>query len=168
MTLMIRVICVIFVDWRYTFMFKKGESGGETIIATGVRVEGDFTSQGRVIIDGEVVGNVKTEDDIHIGEQAKIVANVHARNAIVAGEIKGNMRIKDRLDATSTARIKGDITAGIFTVEAGASLNGKCVAGENLTQKAKPANAKTPSSAKATVDRQNEQKREEEKETESD
>lgn len=137
------------------YMFKKNEGGGETIIASGVRVEGDFTSKGRVIIDGEVIGNVKTEDDIHIGEQAKIIANVHARNAIVAGEIKGNVKIIDRLDVTSTARIKGDITANIFTVEAGGSLNGKCIAGETMSEKTKPANAKT----------QNEQKREEDNET---
>jgi cytoskeletal protein CcmA (bactofilin family) len=118
-------------------MFKKEETGGETIIAAGVRVEGDFSSKGRVVIDGEVMGNIKTSDDIHIGEQAKIVANVHARNAVVAGEIKGNVRIKDKLDVTSTARIKGDITANIFSVEAGASLNGKCSAGENIAEKIK-------------------------------
>lgn len=120
-------------------MFKKDESGGETIIAVGVRVEGDFTSKGRVIIDGEVMGNVKTEDDIHIGEQAKIVANVHARNAVVAGEIKGNIRIKERLDVASSARIKGDITANILAVEAGASLNGKCSTGETSVEKIKSA-----------------------------
>ncbi|MEA3272752.1 MAG: polymer-forming cytoskeletal protein [Patescibacteria group bacterium] len=133
-------------------MFKKDEAGGETIIAAGVRVEGDFTSKGRVIIDGEVMGNVKTEDDIHIGEQAKIIANVHARNAIVAGEIKGNVRIKDRLDITSTSKIKGDITASVLTMEAGAALSGKCSAGDVSIQKTKPANAKA----------QDEQKREEE------
>ncbi|NQU83488.1 MAG: polymer-forming cytoskeletal protein [Parcubacteria group bacterium] len=120
-------------------MFKKDEAGGETIIAYGVRVEGDFTSKGRVIIDGEVLGNIKTDDDIHIGEQAKIVANVHARNAIIAGEVKGNVRIKDRLDMISTARVKGDVTASILAIEGGASLNGKCSVGDRNTEKAKPA-----------------------------
>lgn len=116
-------------------MFKKDEVGGETIIASGVRVEGDFTSRGKVVIDGEVMGNIKTEDDIHVGEQAKIVANVQARNAVVSGEIKGNVRIQDRMDITSSARIKGDITATIFSVEAGAILNGKCCIGEKSTEK---------------------------------
>lgn len=117
-------------------MFKKGETtGGETIIACGVRVDGDFTSKGRVIIDGEVIGNVKTDDDIQIGDQAKIVANVSARSGIIAGEVKGNVKVKDRLDLTATAKIKGDITANILSIEAGALINGKCSIGEISAEK---------------------------------
>lgn len=114
-------------------MFKREERGGETIIAAGVRVEGEFVSKGKIIIDGEVIGNIKTEDDINIGGQAKIVANIIARSGIVAGEVKGNIRVKDRLDILATANIKGDVTANILSIEAGANLNGKCSVGENAT-----------------------------------
>jgi len=114
-------------------MFKREEQGGETIIAAGVRVEGEFVSKGKVIIDGEVVGNIKTEDDINIGAQAKIIASIIARSGIIAGEVKGNIRVKDRLDILSTANIKGDVSASILSIEAGANLNGKCSIGENTT-----------------------------------
>jgi cytoskeletal protein CcmA (bactofilin family) len=114
-------------------MFKKEEQGGETIIAAGVRVEGEFVSKGKLIIDGDVAGNIKTEDDINIGEQAKIVANISAQNGIIAGEIKGDIRIKGRLDILRTANVKGDVSANILSIEAGANLNGKCAVGENAT-----------------------------------
>ena len=68
-------------------MFRKHEGeiqGGETIIAPGVRVEGDFTSQGFVLIDGEVLGTVKTESDLDVGERAKISADVTAATAVAS------------------------------------------------------------------------------------
>ncbi|MEK7516151.1 MAG: polymer-forming cytoskeletal protein [Patescibacteria group bacterium] len=113
-------------------MFGHGEvqGGQETIIAQGVRVEGDLVSQGPIAIQGEVIGNVKTDADLEVGETAKIEANVSARNARVAGEIKGNMEVHERLDLAASARILGDITAQTLTIESGASVNGKIVVGE--------------------------------------
>lgn len=109
-------------------MFRKHEGevqGGETIIAPGVRVEGDFTSQGFVLIDGEVIGSVKTEADLDVGERAKISADVTASNAHVAGTVKGNIHVAERLEVASTAHVAGDIDAKILVVEQGAIINGK-------------------------------------------
>ncbi len=41
---------------------------GETIIAQGVRLEGDFVSQGDVIIEGEINGNLSTSGDLRVSE----------------------------------------------------------------------------------------------------
>lgn len=97
----------------------------ETIIAHGVRMEGDFVSGGDVLIEGEVSGNVSTAGDLRVGDAAKIRADVVAKNAIVGGEIRGNMQISGRLEVLETAKIIGDITAATLSVNAGASLNGK-------------------------------------------
>ncbi len=114
-------------------MFRKhdGETqGGETIIAPGVRVEGDFTSQGFVLIDGEVVGSVKTESDLDVGERAKISADITAVNAHIAGIVKGNIIAGERLEVSSTARISGDINVKVLVVEQGAIINGKISMGD--------------------------------------
>ncbi|NIP32680.1 hypothetical protein GWN26_06265, partial [Candidatus Saccharibacteria bacterium] len=71
-------------------MFKKdGEfgEGGETIIARGVKLEGDFKSEGNVVVEGEVNGALTTSNDLRVSEGAKINANVKAQSAVVAGEI---------------------------------------------------------------------------------
>lgn len=102
----------------------------DTIIAGGVRVEGDFQSQGNIIVEGEVVGTLKTASDLFVGEQAKIHANVSAHNAKVSGEIRGNVKIKERMELSPTSRIIGDMRAKILIVEAGASVNGKISMGE--------------------------------------
>lgn len=100
-------------------------SNNETIIAQGVTVEGDFSSQGDVLIDGEVTGSVQTSQMLRVGETAKIRADVIARSAVVSGEIEGNLRVEERLDLTESSHIHGDISATILSVAAGASINGR-------------------------------------------
>ncbi|MBU1039099.1 polymer-forming cytoskeletal protein [Patescibacteria group bacterium] len=109
-------------------MFTKNESGSEveTIIGPSVNVEGSFTSQGNVRIEGSVNGSVATSGALSIGEQAHIAANIQATNAYVAGYVKGNIQIKDRLELASTSRIDGDISTKILMVAEGAQLTGKC------------------------------------------
>ena len=97
---------------------------GETIIAHGVRVEGEFVSQGNVVVEGEVQGTIQTAGDLQVGTEAKIRANVTAQNAVVAGEIRGNIQIDGRLELQESASVIGDVTANVLSVAAGAQLNG--------------------------------------------
>lgn len=98
---------------------------GETVIAHGVRVEGDFVSEGDVLIEGEVSGNIKTSGDLRVGEEAKIRADVVANNAVVAGELRGNIQIVGRLELLQTAKVIGDLTVDVLSVNPGAQINGK-------------------------------------------
>jgi cytoskeletal protein CcmA (bactofilin family) len=109
-------------------MFKRedGAAGNETIIASGVKVEGDFTSPGNVRIEGTVIGSVKADGDLIVTESATIQADVTAANAIVAGEIKGDLTTGEKLELMGTAKIHGNINCRILTVEAGASIAGNC------------------------------------------
>lgn len=117
-----------------------GEGAGQTMIAQGVKVEGDFSSKGNVVIEGEVNGSVSTDSDLTVGESAKIQANVRAGNATVAGEIQGNLQVDDKLDVASSARIRGDVTAAVLVVAAGATINGKVSMGSVPSEeKAEPA-----------------------------
>jgi len=106
------------------------QSTQQTIIAQGVKVEGDFNSQGSVLIEGEVAGSVRTAEHLQVGETAKIHASVAAADAIVAGEIKGNIKVEGRLELTESSKVRGDIRAQVLTVAAGAEINGKVNMGE--------------------------------------
>ncbi len=112
-------------------MFKKHDQGEsfkkvETIIGASVKVKGDFNSQGNIVVEGIVQGNLKTKGSLLVGDKAKITANVEAKEAKIGGEIKGNVKIKDYLELTATAKIFGDVEASSLSVERGAILNGKC------------------------------------------
>lgn len=113
-------------------MFKREEptSEVETIIGPSVKVEGDFVAAGDVIVEGAVVGTLRTERHLRVGERAKITANVTAGSALVAGEITGNLTVHENLEITSSGKVYGDIKTKVLTVAAGAALNGRCQVGE--------------------------------------
>jgi cytoskeletal protein CcmA (bactofilin family) len=97
----------------------------ETVIAQGVKVEGDFTSEGDVVIEGDVTGSVKTAQHLRVGEAAHIQADVSAAEAIVAGEVRGNLVVAGKLELLETSRVHGDIEASVLSVAPGAKLNGR-------------------------------------------
>ncbi|KKQ40849.1 MAG: hypothetical protein US58_C0012G0058 [Candidatus Magasanikbacteria bacterium GW2011_GWA2_37_8] len=111
----------------------------ETVVGPSVNVEGDFASEGNIIVKGSVAGSVHTSKFLSVEVGAKILANVRAGSAKVAGEVKGNMKIKEVLELDSTARVMGDIEAKTLIIEAGALLFGKVSmpgleAGEKVTR----------------------------------
>ena len=96
----------------------------ETTIAMGVKVEGDFTSDGDVVIEGEVAGTVKTKGHLLVGEAAVIRANVEAKSADVSGKIEGNIKVEEKMELKPSASVEGDVSASILAVAPGAQLNG--------------------------------------------
>lgn len=97
----------------------------ETVVGPSVQVEGDFSSEGNIIVKGKVSGSVKTSKLLSVEHGAKILANVKAGNATVAGQVKGNISVADRVDLTETAEVWGDIHCQVLVVAPGAVLQGK-------------------------------------------
>lgn len=115
------------------------QESAETIIASSVKVEGDFSSQGNVLIEGTVEGKLHTAKDLRVGEKAKISADVSATNAVIAGEIRGNLVVAEKLELEPTARIMGDVRTKILLVAAGATVNGRIMMGAEAEAAAKKA-----------------------------
>ena len=105
-----------------------------TLIAHGVRVEGNFVSQGDVVIEGDVDGKVNASGVLTVGTDAKLKAEILANSAIIAGQVDGTISVKQRLELKSTAKITGDISCETILVEAGASLNGKVSVGSSKSE----------------------------------
>ena len=99
----------------------------ETVVGPSVNVEGDFASEGNIVVKGTVSGSVFTSKHLTVEMGAKIIANVRAGSATIAGEVKGNMKIKESLDLVSTSRVVGDIDVKNLKVESGALLYGKII-----------------------------------------
>ncbi|MBP6942445.1 MAG: polymer-forming cytoskeletal protein [Candidatus Buchananbacteria bacterium] len=120
----------------------------DTIIGQSVRVEGEFTTEGNVIIDGVMSGSVSTTKSLRVGPSAIIFASVGAENASIAGEIQGTVVVTGKLELAATAKIFGDVKAGTLVIAAGAVLNGKCQMTDGAQKSPKP----NPTKAKPGVD----------------
>ncbi len=124
-----------------------------TVIAEGVRLEGEFKSRGDVQVEGEVLGTVETNAILTVGSKAKVKASVKAVDAVVAGEIMGNVTVSGKLELKQNANIIGDINCKTIMVEAGAKMQGnvKCNDGKSDTPD-KPAQSSAKPEEKPIVD----------------
>ncbi|MCR4278577.1 MAG: polymer-forming cytoskeletal protein [bacterium] len=100
------------------------QSTPQTVVAEGVRVEGDFKGQGDIVIDGEVKGNISTDGMLSVGQNANIEADMNAERAVISGKVFGNVTVRSHLEIKATASVRGDVTSGTVTIESGASLRG--------------------------------------------
>ncbi|MFA5069766.1 MAG: polymer-forming cytoskeletal protein [Patescibacteria group bacterium] len=124
-------------------MFKSDQETykeAETVIGPSVKVEGNFASDGDVVIEGQLTGTLKTSKNVKIGASARIKADVEATNIFQAGEIRGNVKVSEKLQLKSTAKIFGNVEANILSVDEGGILNGKC----QMMKKENPAGEQNP------------------------
>jgi cytoskeletal protein CcmA (bactofilin family) len=98
----------------------------ETIIGASVKVEGNFSCEGNMIIDGQVKGNVQTNGFLQVGRTAIVIADVKAGNSKIGGEIRGTVKIDGYLEINETAKIYGDIEASSISIARGAFISGHC------------------------------------------
>jgi cytoskeletal protein CcmA (bactofilin family) len=111
-------------------MFKKEDlltnvNDAETIIGESVQVKGHFESNGNIIINGSLEGDIKTKGAILVGEKSKINANIEAEEMVIKGEINGNLKINGYLSIKELAKIIGDIECVQISIEKGAEINGQ-------------------------------------------
>ena len=98
----------------------------ETIVSTGMRIEGELKSSGNIRIDGLVSGKVATSQDLMVGPTAQIDADVIAQNALIAGVVKGNVTIKNSLSIMETGKIIGNISCAQISIREGGFFTGNC------------------------------------------
>ncbi len=101
----------------------------ETIITDGVKIDGTLSFKGSVKIDGEVTGEIKSDETITIGRTAKVKANINTKNAIISGSFEGVLNASGQVDITSTGRFIGNLIQpnSLFSLEKGGLFKGKSV-----------------------------------------
>ena len=98
----------------------------ETIVSSGLRIEGELRSSGNIRIDGTVNGKVQTSQDLVIGQGAQIEADLIAQNALIAGTVKGNVTIKNSLSIAETGKILGNVVCARISIREGGYFAGNC------------------------------------------
>ena len=98
-----------------------------TFLGHGTSIDGTLEFQGTIRLDGDVKGQVISQNGtLIIGDTSVVQAQVRVDTAIVRGEIYGSIEAKTRIEAHPPARIIGDIQAPEITVESGVVFNGSC------------------------------------------
>ena len=104
----------------------KQQEFAETIVSSSMRIDGELKSNGNIKIDGIVSGKVHTSQDLMIGPNAQIDADLIAVNAMIAGTVKGNVTVKGSLVILETGKIVGNISCSFLGIREGAYFSGNC------------------------------------------
>lgn len=98
----------------------------ESIIGVNTAVKGTLSSSGALRIDGQFDGEVSLTADLIVGETGRVVAQISAKNALIAGSVTGNMDIESKLELLPSAKVIGDLQVGTLIIGEGAVFKGKC------------------------------------------
>lgn len=111
-----------------------GSSGADTIIGTGVKVKGNLASDGDIMIDGTLSGEIKAAGNVTLGVNAVVKADITAHSVTVAGKLQGDIKAETEAGLTESCQVKGTITAATVSILPGAVFIGSVVMTETETQ----------------------------------
>ncbi|MDZ4288492.1 MAG: polymer-forming cytoskeletal protein [Prosthecobacter sp.] len=109
-------------------------------LSPDVEIKGSITFGKQLSIEGKVEGDVISTGDLTIGESGMVKGQVKTCNVVIFGKVEGNVTVQERCQAKSTATILGDVTAGAFSADEGATFVGRSRVGKQAgATAAKPA-----------------------------
>jgi cytoskeletal protein CcmA (bactofilin family) len=95
-------------------------------IGKSVVIKGELSGSEDLYIDGTVEGAIQLHgNDLVIGPNGHVHADVNAKGVIVHGKLEGNIRASDRAELRKSAVILGDIVTQRIAIEDGAYFKGK-------------------------------------------
>ena len=95
-------------------------------IDEGSEIEGKYTFQGTVMLNGKFSGEINSNDSLIIGEKGVVNATVRAGVVLINGEVIGNVFATERVELRGTARVYGDVEAPVIVVDEGVLFEGHC------------------------------------------
>ena len=98
-----------------------------TIIGKGSAISGNMKVNGFIRIDGDIDGNLETDGNVIVGENARIRGDLTAKSAIIGGIIKGNVKANESIKILADAAVIGDVISRKVQVDGSAIIHGHCI-----------------------------------------
>lgn len=98
----------------------------DAIIGRNSKLEGTLTSTGSIRVDGEMNGDITTDGDVIIGQDAKTNGDIKSSNIEISGSVEGNINSDGCLKVYETGSLFGNIEVKSFVIEEGGVFEGMC------------------------------------------
>jgi cytoskeletal protein CcmA (bactofilin family) len=108
---------------------KSTMSSNKNILSSDVEIKGSLKFSNDLIIDGRIEGEVSSDGNLTIGENAYVSGEVKTKSVVIFGKVQGNITVGERCELKSNATLEGDIVAGTLAIEEGATFMGKSSVG---------------------------------------
>lgn len=94
-------------------------------IGKSVLIKGELSGSEDLYLDGEVEGTIDLrKHSLSIGPNARIRANIMARELVVHGRVEGNVSGAERVELKKSCVLAGDIATKRIVIEDGAFFKG--------------------------------------------
>ena len=99
------------------------------VLSTDVEIKGVVKFTNDLVVDGKIEGEIHSDGNLTVGENARIKAEIKTATVVVYGKVHGNLTATDRVELKASAEVVGDIKAKTLSIEAGAIFVGKSTVG---------------------------------------
>lgn len=103
------------------------EHQADTVIGVEVQVKGNLHNKGSILINGNVEGEIRSDENVTIGETASVVGPIVAKTILISGKVSGTVEAHEKLEIDPTGVVVGDIKTKILIVREGAVFNGNSI-----------------------------------------
>jgi len=103
----------------------------DSLIGAGTRVEGNISFSGGLRVDGEVRGNISSENPLEgtlvISEKASVEGAISVGHVVINGTAIGPVFAGESLELLPSARVTGDVEYHQIEMQQGAVIEGRLV-----------------------------------------
>lgn len=100
-------------------------SKNKSVIGKNIKFRGELIGTEDLHIEGKVEGTVLMEgQNLSIGKEGEINANVHAQTIIINGKLTGDVLAEDIIEIRSSAVVKGNLIAPRIQLDDGGKFRG--------------------------------------------
>ncbi len=104
---------------------RRKNMGQTAIIGQSIHIKGELTGNEDLTIDGTVEGNIELkENNLTIGPNGNIKADINAKTVTITGEAQGNVTAEEKVEIRETGKLRGNIVAPRVVIADGAFFKG--------------------------------------------
>ena len=113
------------------------ESPARNLIGKGTVIKGDVESSGDIRVDGRLIGSLKSNGKIVVGQTGEVEGDLTCKQADISGVVKGILKCEELTSLKATSRVEVDLVTKQLFIEVGAIFTGKCQMSQPTLQQTK-------------------------------
>lgn len=114
----------------------KPRSQIDSLIGSGMHIEGNVSFSGGLRVDGEIKGNVRAESGqpamLVLSEQARIEGVIEVSHLLLNGTVVGPVHVSEYAELQPKSRVTGNIFYKMLEMHVGAIVEGNLVHQDQL------------------------------------
>ncbi len=111
-----------------------------SMIGAEMRIDGDVTLKGGLIVYGIINGNITTDGPVRIATSGAVSGDIKASDIHLNGKVTGDVFVANRVVLGRQSTLAGDLVYRSLLIEEGAQFEGKC---DLVTSDSPPMETKT-------------------------